>query len=181
MADNGIYPPTVLWLTGLSGAGKTSIAQCLMAQFEVMGITPVLLDGDEIRKTMPLIGFDQEARKTHNRNVGKMAAMAEKQGKVVIVALISPYEDVRQEIRAMCHNFIEVYVSTNLDTCIKRDPKGLYKRALSGEIKDFTGINAPYQKPQNPEIQINTENKTIDECSQTIFQFYKNKYKNGNK
>ncbi len=169
MADNGTYPPTVLWLTGLSGAGKTSIAQFLMAQFEVMGITPVLLDGDEIRKTMPLIGFDQEARKTHNRNVGKKAALAEMQGKVVIVALISPYEDVRQEIRAMCHNFVEIHVATSLETCIARDPKGLYRKALNGEIKNFTGLDAPYELPLNPELTIDTQNKTIAECSETIF------------
>lgn len=165
--------PAVIWLTGLSGAGKTTIANCLIERFKELSVAPVLLDGDEIRKTLRVNNFDEESRKKHNLYVGYFASLLEKQGNVVIVALISPYKEIRNEVRAMCTNFIEVYVSTNIEICIERDAKGHYKKALSGEIKDFTGISAPYFPPDKPEITIDNGSMTFSECTDVIFDFYK--------
>lgn len=165
--------PAVIWLTGLSGAGKTTIAHALIQAFKNKSITPVLLDGDEIRHAIKQTGFDEESRKKHNLNVGFIASLFEKQGNVVIVSLISPYDDIRNEIRQMCSNFIEVYVATDLEVCIQRDPKGLYKKAQAGEIKDFTGISAPYYPPQKPELTIDTFKVTVQQAVNNILRFYK--------
>jgi adenylylsulfate kinase len=162
--------PAVIFLTGLSGSGKTTIAKALVAKYKQKGVTPILLDGDEIRKVIHQTGFDEESRKKHNLNVGYMASLLEGQGKVVIVSLISPYADVRNEIRAMCKKFIEVYVCTDINTCIERDPKGLYAKALAGEIKDFTGISAPYYPPEKPEVLIDTGKLSVDQCTDIIFK-----------
>ncbi|MDP2891447.1 MAG: adenylyl-sulfate kinase [Bacteroidota bacterium] len=167
--------PAVIWLTGLSGAGKTTIANCLIERFKELSVAPVLLDGDEIRKTLRVNNFDEDSRKKHNLYVGYFASLLEKQGNVVIVALISPYKEIRNEVRAMCTNFIEVYVSTKIEICIERDAKGHYKKALSGEIKDFTGISAPYFPPDNPEITIDNGSLTFSECTDVIFDYYKKK------
>ncbi len=165
--------PTVIWLTGLSGSGKTTIAYSLMEKLKKKSVIPVLLDGDEIRQAIRQTGFDEDSRKKHNRNVGYIASLFEKQGNIVIVSLISPYDDTRKEVRAMCSNFIEVYVATDLDVCIQRDKKGLYKKALTGELKFFTGISAPYHPPINPEIKIDTSKMTVSECSDVIFRYMK--------
>ena len=162
--------PAVIFLTGLSGSGKTTIAKALMEKYKKKGVVPVLLDGDEIRKVIHQTGFDEESRKKHNLNVGYMASLLESQGNVVIVSLISPYSDTRNEIRIMCKNFIEVYVCTDINVCIKRDPKGLYAKAISGEIKDFTGISAPYFAPENPEVILDTKVLSIATCSDKIFK-----------
>lgn len=165
----------VIWLTGLSGAGKTTIAKALQEKYKKHKIYPVLLDGDEIRQAIKQDGFDELSRKKHNKNVGFIASLFEKQGNVVIVSLISPYDDVRNEVRSMCKNFIEVYVSTDLETCIERDVKGLYKKAIAGEIKDFTGISSPYHAPQHPELEINTKLVSLDDSVQLIFNYLKAK------
>lgn len=153
--DSGIEP-CVVFLTGLSGAGKTTIAKALQQQISALGTEPVLLDGDEIRKLTSLTAFDEVSRRNHNLYVGNTASLLEKKGSIVIVALIAPYADVRNQIRGMCTRFIEVYLSTSIDECIKRDPKGLYAKAIAGEIKDFTGISAPYFAPVSPELIIDT-------------------------
>jgi len=162
--------PAVIFLTGLSGSGKTTIAKALVEKYKKKGVVPVLLDGDEIRKVIHQTGFDEESRKKHNLNVGYMASLLESQGKVVIVSLISPYIDTRNEIRTMCKNFIEVYVCTDIKVCIERDPKGLYAKAITGEIKDFTGISAPYYAPENPEVLLDTEVLGIAACTDKIFK-----------
>ncbi len=162
--------PCVIFLTGLSGAGKTTIAKALMEKYNKYGIIPVLLDGDEIRKVIQQNGFDEASRKKHNLNVGYMASMLEAQGNIVIVSIISPYADVRNDIRKMCKNFIEVYVCTDIKVCIERDPKGLYVKAISGEIEDFTGISAPYFSPENPEIKIDTNLVSVKESVEIIFK-----------
>ncbi len=167
--------PSVILLTGLSGSGKTTIANKLTELLKERSIVPVILDGDEIRHAIKLQGFDEDSRKKHNLNVGYIASLFEKQGNIVIVSLISPYDDTRNEIRKMCSNFIEVYVSTKLDVCIERDPKGLYKKAQSGELKDFTGVSAPYYPPLNPEIILDTNNLSVDESATLIIDFFKKK------
>jgi adenylylsulfate kinase len=162
--------PAVIFLTGLSGSGKTTIAKALVEKYKKKAVVPVLLDGDEIRKVIHQTGFDEESRKKHNLNVGYMASLLESQGKVVIVSLISPYSDIRNEIRAMCKKFIEVYVCTDINVCIERDPKGLYAKAIAGEIKDFTGISAPYFAPEDPEVLIDTNVLTVREAVDKIFK-----------
>ena len=165
--------PAVIWLTGLSGSGKTTIANSLADQLRKRSFNPVLLDGDEIRDLFKINGFDEDARKTHNLNIGGISSLLERQGNIVIVSLISPYIEIRDEIRKKCNNFIEVHVATSLDTCIKRDPKGLYKKALLGHIKDFTGISAPYYPPLKPEVTLDTSTMTADDCSKRILTFLK--------
>lgn len=164
--------PAVIWLTGLSAAGKTTIAECLQERFKEKHLMPVLLDGDIIRKITGETGFDETSRKRHNLRVGEMASALEHQGKIVIAALISPYNETRNQVRQMCTCFIEVYVATDLQLCIQRDPKGLYKRALAGKIQQFTGISSPYEVPANPEIIIDTNIQTVEESSGLILDFY---------
>lgn len=165
--------PAVIWFTGLSGSGKTTIANNLMEKFKSKSAVPVLLDGDEIRHAIRQSGFDHDSRRKHNLNVGYISSLFEKQGNIVIVALISPYEDIRNEVRAMCSNFIEVYVTTSLEVCIERDVKGLYKKAIAGEIKNFTGISDPYFPPINPEVKIDTSEMTVEACVNKIFDTYR--------
>jgi adenylyl-sulfate kinase len=165
--------PAVVWLTGLSGAGKTTIAYALKEKLNLFEVSSVILDGDEIRTAIKLDGYDEESRKKHNRNVGYIASLFEKQGNVVIVALVSPYADVRNEVRNMCSNFIEVYVSTSLEVCKQRDNKGLYKKAIRGEIKNFTGISAPYEAPQNPELVLTTDHADIQKNIASILKLLK--------
>lgn len=163
--------PCVIWMTGLSGAGKTTIAHELIKKLERKSIRYVLLDGDEIRKIVKNTGFDYESRKAHNINVAYIASLLEKQGNVVVVSLISPYREVREECRNVCHKFIEVFVDTPLDVCEKRDVKGLYKKARAGEVKEFTGISSPYEIPLKNEIHIYTPNQTIKTSALTIFKY----------
>lgn len=162
--------PAVIFLTGLSGSGKTTIAKQLMKALQQKGVVPVLLDGDEIRNVIKQTGFDEQSRKNHNLNVGYMASLLEAQGNFVIVSLISPYADTRDAIRKMCKNFKEVYVSTDIDTCIKRDAKGLYAKAIRGEIKDFTGISAPYFPPIHPEVNVDTSKISVQESVYKILK-----------
>ncbi|WP_051878697.1 adenylyl-sulfate kinase [Chryseobacterium sp. FH1] len=171
-ANHSKNKSAVIWLTGLSGAGKTTISNDLIRRFKNDGINPIYLDGDEIRNIIPNIGFDEESRKKHNLMIGLLSAMFEKQGNTVIVSLISPYNDIREQIRKACKNFIEVYVSTDFETCKSRDPKGLYRKAISGEIKNFTGLTAPYDVPLSPEIIIDTLKSDIKSSSKIIYEFY---------
>lgn len=164
--------PAVFWFTGLSCSGKTTIAKSLMSLFYKNFVEPVHLDGDAIRKQFNNFNFDEESRKKHNLEVGELASNLEKQGKIVIVSLISPYGDTRAIIRNRCINFIEVYIDTPLEVCIKRDYKGLYLKAISGSIKDFTGISSSYIPPKKPELTVFPEFMSVLECSTAIFDFY---------
>ena len=166
-------PPAVIFLTGLSGSGKTTIAKKVIEKLKKKGLVPVLLDGDEIRSAIKLTGFDEESRKRHNLNVGYMAKILESQGKLVIVSLISPYNDVRKQIREMCNKFVEVYVATDIKVCMERDTQGMYQKAINGEIKDFTGISAPYFPPQNPELVLDTALLSAELCATKIIQAIK--------
>jgi adenylylsulfate kinase len=165
--------PGVVFFTGLSGSGKTTIGKALRENLIKSGQKVIMLDGDEIRQFFPNTGFDEESRKRHNRNVGFMASFFEKQGMVCIVTLIAPYRDVRDEIRKVCNNFCEIHISTSLEDCESRDPKGLYKKVRAGEIKDFTGIHdsAPYEKPLNPELTINTADVDLNSSVKQITNF----------
>ncbi len=163
--------PGVLWLTGLSGAGKTTLAKGLILELQNKGIAPIYLDGDELRDILERGGFDVESRKLHNLQIGRLAALLEKQGHVVIVALISPFADVRREVKSFCKNFSEIHIDASIGTCIKRDPKGLYKKALANEISDFTGISSPYEAPTQADLVISSDRVSIAEGVQALLRF----------
>ncbi|MFN8288696.1 MAG: adenylyl-sulfate kinase [Chitinophagaceae bacterium] len=173
MNNSDTLLPCVIFLTGLSGAGKTTLARQLNQRLHQEGHQPVVLDGDEIREVMRVTGFDEASRKNHNLSVGALAALLERQGHMVIVALIAPYNEIRSQVRAMCRRFMEVYLSTDIKTCMERDTKGLYKKAIAGEIKEFTGISAPYEPPQHPELVFDTAAITVEECAATIIRYLK--------
>jgi adenylylsulfate kinase len=162
----------VIWLTGLPGSGKTTIAKALQPRLKESGFKVELLDGDIVRKELsPELGFTKQDREIHARRVVYLSKLLSRNGIISIVSLISPYRDFRRYARSetnMNNNFYEVYVKCSLGTCIGRDPKGLYKKALSGEIKDLTGLQDPYEEPENPEIIVDTERQTPEECVSVI-------------
>ena len=164
------YRKTVIFLTGLSGAGKTTIAKLLFEKLQKLGEPAMILDGDEIREIFKTTGFDKKSRDEHVKNVGRTAAFLQRRGTIAIVSMIAPYSEVRKECRDMSTDFTEVYVNTSLTVCENRDVKGLYKKARAGEIKSFTGIHddAPYEVPVNPDIILDTTVMTVDECVDTI-------------
>jgi adenylylsulfate kinase len=162
--------PAVLWFTGLSGSGKSTISEGVYAHLMKKGLKVEHLDGDSIRNIFPKTGFSKEERNQHIRRVGFLASKLEKNGVFVVASFISPYEETRDFVRNLCDNFIEVYVSTPLETCEKRDTKGLYARARKGEIKDFTGIDDPYEIPLNAEIVIDTTSISIDEAIDRVLK-----------
>ena len=164
-----IIPP-VIWFTGLSGAGKTTLARAILKELKSLGFKCELLDGDEIRDLLPPMGFSEKDRNTHVSRVGILAKYLQRNGVASVVSLISPYRESRNYVRRLCDNFYEVYVETPLEICEKRDPKGLYQKARMGEIQNFTGIDAPYEIPQHPEIIINTESETVDSCVKKVLE-----------
>lgn len=154
----------VVWLTGLSGSGKTTIGRVLKTELESLGMATELLDGDEVRKQLsPDLGFTKNDREMHARRVVYLSKLLAKNGVVTLVSLIAPYRSFREYARSEIKDYVEVYVKTPLETCIKRDPKGLYKKALKGEITDMTGLQDPYEEPLNPEVLIETERFTVEE------------------
>lgn len=161
----------VIWLTGLPGSGKTTIGRVLEKKLIEHGKRVELLDGDEVRKNLsPSLGFSKEDREEHANRVSYVSKLLSRNGVIVIVGLISPYREFRRHARRRIQDFIEVYVKCSLDTCIERDVKGHYKRALSGEIGDFTGISDPYEEPENPEIVVETEIETPEESAHRIVE-----------
>jgi adenylylsulfate kinase len=162
----------VIWLTGLPGSGKTTIAKALQPRLKESGFKAELLDGDIVRKELsPELGFTKQDREIHARRVVYLSKLLSRNGIISIVSLISPYREFRRYARSensINNNFYEVYVKCSLETCIKRDPKGLYKKALSGEIKDLTGLQDPYEEPENPEVVVDTEMQTLEECVNAI-------------
>jgi len=169
------YRTSLIWFTGLSGSGKTTMAKALLEKLKSEGHSAMILDGDEIRDIFKNTGFDKEARIRHNQDVGKMAVYLQSQGIIPIVSLISPYAEARDYVRSITKDFTEIYVNTSLEVCEQRDVKGLYKKVRSGEIKDFTGIHAsaPYEAPKSPEITIDTEALNVDDCVNHILKYIK--------
>lgn len=163
----------VLWLTGLSGSGKTTIAHAICQQFDELGLDYERLDGDVLRGVFPNTGFTKEARDEHIRRVGFMASRLEHHGIPVIASFISPYRQARQFVRELCSNFIEVHVKASLAECQKRDVKGLYEKVANGQIKNFTGVDDPYEEPENPEIVVDTVNQTVEESVAQIMNYLK--------
>jgi adenylyl-sulfate kinase len=160
-----------LWLTGLSGAGKSTLAAAVARQLRTHGIGVEILDGDEIRENLSKgLGFSREDRDTNIRRIGYVARLLTRNGVAVITAAISPYRSVRDEVREHIGNFVEVYVKTSLDECIRRDTKGLYRRALAGELPQFTGVSDPYEEPLEPELVVETERETVGESAARVIE-----------
>lgn len=167
--------PFVLWFTGLSGSGKSTLADAFVKEFKKYNVTFEQLDGDIVRDVFPKTGFSKEERNMHVRRVGFLAGMLQRNGVPVICSFISPYRESREFVRENSQNFVEVYVSAPLSVCEERDPKGLYKKARAGEIKQFTGIDDPYEEPLNPELRINTAEKSVQSCVWSIFGYLEKK------
>jgi adenylylsulfate kinase len=163
-------PAAVLWFTGLSGAGKSTVAQWVAEELRRRGHCVEHLDGDTIREIFPDTGFRPEQRDAHVRRVGYLASRLEQHGVVVVASLISPARESRDFVRRLCANFVEVYVATPLDECERRDPKGLYARARRGEITNFTGIDDPYEPPLAPEVAFDTRSVPVEQAGQMIVQ-----------
>ena len=173
MSQNKEQKGFVLWLTGLSGSGKSTLAEQLHERLERLGKKVEQLDGDILRGVFPNTGFSKEARDEHIRRVGFMASRLEHHGVIVIASFISPYRAARDFVRNLCGHFIEVYVKSSLDECQRRDVKGLYKKALAGQIKEFTGIDDPYEEPNQPEITVDTEHQTVEQSMAQIMDYLK--------
>jgi len=168
----------VIWFTGLSGSGKSTIANHLEKKLFDLGVKTYSLDGDNIRSGLNKgLSFTEEDRTENNRRISEVAKLFIDAGLVTITAFISPLEDDRKKAREIIgdENFIEIFVNTPLEVCEARDVKGLYKKARRGEIDNFTGISSPYEAPVNPDIEIQTENESIEESVEKIFSFLKEK------
>ncbi|NKB89734.1 MAG: adenylyl-sulfate kinase [Acidobacteria bacterium] len=158
-----------LWFTGLSGSGKSTLAQAIEPVLLERGVMVEILDGDEVRTNLSKgLGFSKEDRDTNVRRIGFVANLLSRNEVVAITAAISPYKSVRDEIRARTANFVEVYTECSIEKLTERDPKGLYKKALAGEIANFTGVSDPYEAPENAEIVVNTEQESLEESLDKI-------------
>lgn len=161
----------VVWLTGLSGSGKTTIARTVEDALKSMDCSVVVLDGDEIRRHLsPDLGFSKRDRELNVERVAYLSHILFRSGIITIVALISPFRTSRDHARKLIGDFVEVWVKCSLETCKKRDPKGLYAKVMTGEITDFTGIDQNYEIPFNPEIVLDTDKETSLQCSERILQ-----------
>lgn len=164
----------LIWFTGLSGSGKSTIANALEFELHKMGIKTYTLDGDNIRKGLNNdLTFSPEDRKENIRRIAETAHLMIDAGLVVLAAFVSPYKKDRENIKNIVKdvNFVEVYVNTSIEECERRDVKGLYKKARAGEIKNMTGISAPYEAPEHPDIEIITEKESIKSSVKKIIDF----------
>lgn len=158
-----------VWFTGLPSSGKSTLAKVLRGEIEKKDKHVEILDGDEVRLRLSKgLGFYKEDRDENIRRISYVAKVITRCGAVAITCAISPYKDIRLEARNEIENFVEVFVDCDIEECIRRDVKGLYKKALSGEIKNFTGISDPYEKPESPEITVNTSTETIEQSVKKI-------------
>ncbi len=163
-----------LWFTGLSGAGKSTIAHALEEALHNRGCRTIVLDGDNVRHGLCAdLGFSEEHRRENIRRIGEMVKLFLDAGVMTLTAFISPYRVDRERVRALLGmgQFIEIYVRCSLDECERRDIKGLYKRARSGEIPNFTGVSSPYQQPDVPELVLDTDRNSIAECVARVLKY----------
>ncbi|MCL9780411.1 adenylyl-sulfate kinase [Vibrio sp. S4M6] len=172
-ADVNQQKPVILWFTGLSGSGKSTIANAVEALLFQRGKRSYLLDGDNIRHGLNKdLGFSDQDREENIRRIGEVAKLFVDSGIIVLTAFISPFISDRLKVRQLVESeqFLEVFIDTPLSVCEQRDPKGLYKKARAGEISHFTGIDSEYQAPQNPEIHIKTQDLTIEACATEVVE-----------
>jgi adenylyl-sulfate kinase len=165
-------PGFCLWFTGLSGAGKSTIANLVVEQLIARGHRVELLDGDEVREHLSKgLTFSKEDRDINIRRIGWVAKVLARNGVVAVTAAISPYRDLRDEIRSSIDNFVEIYIATPFEVCEDRDVKGLYAKARAGDIPQFTGLDDPYEPPLNPEIRVETEGHTPQESATAVLDW----------
>lgn len=170
------HKSAIIWFTGLSGSGKSTLANALEKKLFDLNIRTYLLDGDNIRHGLNKgLGFSDEDRKENIRRIGEVSKLFVDSGQFALTAFISPFKEDRENVRNLVEKdeFIEVYVKCSLDECENRDPKGLYKKARSGEIPEFTGISSPYEEPVNPEITINSDSLSVEEGANQIIRYLK--------
>ena len=166
--------PCILWLTGLPAAGKTTLAHEIARRLEALGVRAFVLDGDDLRRGLNSdLGFSHAARSESVRRAGHAAKLLLDAGTIAVAALISPFRDHRQRIRALADGgrFVEIYVDAPLDVCERRDPKGLYASARAGDIQDFTGIDSPYEPPENPDIRLRSAERPPDELAGEVIRY----------
>ena len=172
------HQSVVLWFTGLSGSGKSTLAHVLEEKLFNKGCKTFVLDGDNVRHGLNSnLDFSDNDRKENIRRIGEVAKLMLESGLIVMTAFISPFREDRAAVRNLISNsdFIEIYCKASLKTCEERDVKGLYKRARAGEIKNYTGIDSPYEAPENPELIIDTDKETLDESVSKIYSFLERK------
>lgn len=167
------HPSLLIWFTGLSGSGKSTLANLLEIELHENDFRTYLLDGDSLRLGLNNdLGFSPEDRSENIRRIGEVSKLMLNAGMITIAAFVSPFEKDRAMVQAIvgAENYMEIFVDTSLEECIKRDVKGLYKKAIAGEIKEFTGISSPYEKPSNPTIIISTEEQPLEEALAIILE-----------
>ncbi len=158
-------------MTGLSGSGKSTVASMLAKRLSAVGAQVEILDGDVVRTNLSKgLGFSKEDRDTNIRRIGFVCNLLSRNGVFAIAAAISPYRAIRAEVRAAAGNFVEVFTDCPLDTLVERDVKGLYKKALAGEIKNFTGVSDPYEAPESPEVRIDSSRQTPEESTDIVWR-----------
>lgn len=168
---NAVGQGFTLWFTGLPCSGKTTISEIVEKELRELGLRVEALDGDEVRKGISKdLGFSKEDRDKHIQRVGFIAKLLSRNGVAALAAFVSPYQSVRDMLRNDIENFIEVYVKCPVEVCIKRDVKGMYKKAIAGEIKNFTGISDPYEEPLNPELVVDTDKETPEESANKVLR-----------
>jgi adenylylsulfate kinase len=160
----------VLWFTGLSGSGKSTIAVRVYQELLRRGGEVEYIDGDALREVFPSTGFTRAEREEHLRRTGYMASRLAAHGVMVVASFVSPYRESRDFVRRQCPGFVEIYVSTPLEECERRDVKGLYARARRGEIRNFTGIDDPYEPPEHPELTLDTRALTVEQCVARVLE-----------
>lgn len=168
------HKSVVLWFTGLSGAGKSTLSVEVEKELHQRGVRTYILDGDNIRHGLNKdLGFSAEDRKENIRRIGEVAKLMVDAGIVTLTAFISPYREDRELVRQLLgeKEFIEIYVKCSLEECERRDPKGLYKKARAGEIKGFTGIDDPYEEPENPELVVETDKQSLEESVKQVITY----------
>ena len=162
----------VIWLTGLSAAGKTTLGRAICADLRALGYRVDQLDGDEIRRDLSSdLGFSAADRDENVRRIGQFAHMLAGQGLIVVVSAMSPFRQARARVRDLIPNFIEVYVNAPLEICSKRDRKDLYQRARGGQLRDVPGVDLPYEPPYHPQIECRTDRETVEESVQKILAY----------
>jgi len=163
-------PAPVLWFTGLSGSGKSTIAVRVHEALARRGVEIEYIDGDALREVFPNSGFTRADREEHLRRTGYMASRLAAHGVTVVASFVSPYRESRDFVRRLCPAFVEIYVATPLEECERRDVKGLYARARRGEIRNFTGIDDPYEAPERPELTLDTRALSVDQCVAAVLE-----------